>query len=122
MFNDGTTWSERGVVFRAVKAEHSDDYAIGVIISAEGKNYYHTGDTLYNESVFASLPPLNIDILFLPVNGVGNNMNIEDAKAFSRRVNAKITVPMHCGMFDEKIIPKFMDNVVLPSIYKRLDY
>ena len=56
LFNNGTTWTEGNITFTAVKAEHSDPYAIGVIIQAEGKNYYITGDTLYNEQVFESLP------------------------------------------------------------------
>jgi len=37
LFNNGTTWNEGKVTFRAVKAEHSDAGAIGVILSAEGK-------------------------------------------------------------------------------------
>ncbi|MBQ8817576.1 MAG: MBL fold metallo-hydrolase, partial [Clostridia bacterium] len=99
LFNNGTTWTEGKLTFTAVKAEHSDPYAIGVIINAEGKNYYVTGDTLYNEQVFESLPDIEIEAVFLPVNGVGNNMNMKDAARFARRVNAKYTVPVHFGMF-----------------------
>ena len=102
LFNDGTTWTEAYATFRAVKAEHSDAHAIGVILMAEGKNLYATGDTLYSERVFASLPSLPIDMLFLPVNGVGNNMNPCDAYRFAARVGAKKNVPIHIGMFDEK--------------------
>ena len=93
LFNNGTTWTENDITFTAVKAEHSDPYAIGVIINAEGKNYYVTGDTLYNEQVFESLPDIEIEAIFLPVNGVGNNMNMTDAARFAKRVNAKYTVP-----------------------------
>ena len=38
LFNSGTSWSEGNIKFRAVKAEHSDDFAIGVIITAENSN------------------------------------------------------------------------------------
>ena len=122
LFNNGTTWTEGNVTFTAVKAEHSDPYAIGVIINAEGKNYYVTGDTLYNEQVFESLPNIEIEAVFLPVNGVGNNMNTKDAARFARRVNAKYTVPIHYGMFDTITVDGFeCDNKVLPVIYSGID-
>ena len=119
LFNNGTTWTEDFVQFRAVKAEHSDEGAIGVIIRIENKNYYVTGDTLYNEKVFESLPNEKIQALFLPVNGVGNNMNILDGTNFSERINAKYTVPLHFGMFDDicaQNIP--LKNKRILSIYQ----
>lgn len=121
LFNAGTTWTEGDIVFRAVKAEHSDPYAIGVIISAEGKNYYITGDTLYNEAVFASLPELPLEAVFLPINGLGNNMNAVEAAAFAKRTGAKYAVPFHVGMFDS-IDPNCFasDNKIIPEIYKEI--
>ena len=87
-----------------------------------GKNYYITGDTLYNEQVFASLPNIEFETLFLPVNGVGNNMNMADAKAFAERVSPKYTVPFHIGMFDELNANDFqVNNKVIPQIYKKID-
>ena len=118
LFNNGTTWTEGNITFTAVKAEHSDPYAIGVIISAEGKNYYITGDTLYNEQVFESLPGVELEAVFLPVNGVGNNMNMADATKFAKRVNAKYTVPFHIGMFDDLTAKDFeCENKVVPKIF-----
>ena len=118
LFNNGTTWTEGNITFTAVKAEHSDPYAIGVIISAEGKNYYITGDTLYNEQVFESLPGVELEAVFLPVNGVGNNMNMTDATKFAKRVNAKYTVPFHIGMFDDLTAKDFeCENKVVPKIF-----
>ena len=101
LFNNGTTWTEEYASFRAVKAEHSDENAIGVIIRLDGKNYYVTGDTLYSERVFDSLPYEEFEAVFVPVNGVGNNMNFLDAKRFAERLNAKYSVPVHFGLFDE---------------------
>lgn len=57
-----------------VKACHSEHSAFGVILEYKGKKYYVTGDTLYNTDILKSLPE-NIYAVFLPVNGVGNNMN-----------------------------------------------
>ena len=54
-FNRHTVWTENGIKFTAVKAEHSDISAIGVIIDDGDKKYYVTGDTLYNEEIFADI-------------------------------------------------------------------
>lgn len=121
LFNNGTVWTEDDIQFTAVKAEHSDAFAIGVIISAEGKNYYITGDTLYNEQVFESLPQMAFEAVFLPVNGVGNNMNMHDAAVFAQRVGAKYSVPFHVGLFDELDANDFeAGNKVIPVIYQQI--
>ncbi len=122
MFNRGASWTYGNILFHAVPAEHSDREAIGVIITYEGKHYYVTGDTLYHEEIFAALPH-EIEAVFLPINGVGNNMNPEDAARFAARIGAKKVVPLHFGLFDEmtgeelrlqnKIIPKIYEEIVL---------
>ena len=118
-FNHGTEWTEKGVRFKAVYAEHSDNCAIGVVITTKEKTYYVTGDTLYNERIFDNIPN-NIDYVFLPINGVGNNMNMEDAKRFCERIGA-VAVPMHCGLFDEKDMNCFeYENKIVPEFYKEI--
>ena len=122
-FNRGTSWTEYGFRFTAVKAEHSDVHAIGVIIEdlIENKVYYITGDTLYNDQIFADLPE-NIDVIFLPINGVGNNMNEIDAVRFFKNSGAKAAVPYHVGMFDEKTPEIFdADNRIILEIYKETE-
>lgn len=118
LFNRHTTWTEKGVKFSAVKAEHSDITSIGVIIDNGEKKYYITGDTLYNDEIFEDIPE-DIYALFLPVNGVGNNMNMTDAARFASRVGAEKVVPIHIGMFDELSAEPFeCDKKVIPEIYK----
>lgn len=118
VFNRHTEWTEKGIRFTAVKAEHSDSTPIGVIIDDGERKYYVTGDTLYNEEIFADIPG-DIYALFLPVNGVGNNMNMTDAARFARRINAEKTVPIHIGMFDELTADDFeCENKVIPQIYE----
>ncbi len=120
MFNRHTTWTQFGMKFTAVCAEHSDDYAIGVIIDDDDKKYYITGDTLYNENVFVDID-MKVDVLFLPINGVGNNMNMTDAENFAKRVGAKAVVPIHFGMFDELSPNEFYcANKIIPQIYKEI--
>ena len=122
-FNPGTEWTEDGVTLRAVYAEHSDPTAIGVILTAEGKSYYITGDTLYNEKVFESLPDVELEAVFLPINGVGNNMNAYDASRFAKRTGAKYAVPMHFGLFDNLDPHTFEHhNRVIPAYYKEIKW
>ena len=121
LFNRHTQWCEKGIKFSAVKAEHSDPTPIGVIIDDGENRYYITGDTLYNEEIFEDIPK-DIYALFLPANGVGNNMNMEDAARFAKRIKAKYTVPIHIGMFDS-IDAKMFDceNKVIAEIYKEIE-
>ena len=117
-----TEWTEHGFCFTAVKAAHSDPYAIGVVIEdlVEQKTYYVTGDTLYSKEIFADLPA-KIDAVFFPINGVGNNMNMTDAARFAAKTGAKIAVPLHFGMFDELDPTGFKaENRVIPEIYKEI--
>ena len=119
MFNRHSEWTEGNIKFSAVKAEHSDEHAIGFIMESEGKRYYVTGDTLYNTDIFSELPE-GIDYVFLPVNGRGNNMNMEDGKHFCEQIGAK-AIPMHCGLFDDLDMNKFgYENKVIPEFYKEI--
>ena len=176
IFRNGTSVTIGDITFRAVKAEHSDAEAIGVIISAENKKLYITGDTLYSETVFESvfdaveslpekeipekeipkkeiskkeiskkeirekeipekeirekeIPEKKIDVLFLPVNGRGNNMNAGDAGRFAARLNPDFVVPVHFGMFDdlrgaevsEELKTAFKKGkIIIPEIYKEI--
>ena len=117
MFNRGTVWTQDGLIFTAVKAEHSDLTAIGFVLDDGVQKIYITGDTQYNKEIFGDLPE-DIDAVFLPINGVGNNMNIADAKRFARKIGAKKAVPIHWGLFDEIDPAGFdLENAMIPTIY-----
>lgn len=119
-FNRHTRWTQNGVRFYSVKATHSDPMAIGVVIEelSSGKKLYITGDTLYNSEIFEDIPK-DIYAVFLPINGVGNNMNMDDAADFAKKVNAKYTVPLHFGLFDELCAESFAcENKIVPTPFK----
>lgn len=119
LFDRHTEWTEGDIRFTAVKAEHSDTNAIGFIMEAEGKKYYVTGDTLFNTKIFDDLPT-NIDYIFLPVNGRGNNMNMADGKRFCEKTGA-MAIPMHCGLFDSLDMNDFgYKNKTVPEFYKEI--
>jgi len=123
MFNNGTEFTVKGITFRALYAEHSDDKAIGVMFTVEEKTYYVTGDTLYNRKVFESLPVKKIDAVFLPINGVGNNMNYIDAMRFADHIGAEKMVPCHFGLFDDIDAYKLIcrSDAVIPIPFKEIE-
>lgn len=98
-----TVWSESGVTFYSTHAEHSDRAAVGFIIDDGEATFYVSGDTLYNYDVIDDVLDLvedGVDYAFLPINGVGNNMNAKDAADFAYEIGAKSAVPIHYGLFD----------------------
>ena len=118
MLNAHSVWSERGVTFYAIHAEHSDRYAVGFIIDDGRKTYYVSGDTRYNYDVLDDVLELvedGVDVAFLPINGRGNNMHAKDAADFAYELSAKSAVPLHYGLFDD-INPEsfdFEDSIIL---------
>jgi len=60
--------------------------------------------------------------LFLPVNGVGNNMNMADAARFAERIQAKKVFPIHIGMFDSLTAEMFVcKNKAELKLYKEME-
>lgn len=111
MLNPHSVWSEGGITFYAVHAEHSDRTAAGFIMDDGEKTYYVSGDTLYNYDVIDEVLELvedGVDYAFVPINGKGNNMNAKDAADFAYEIDAKCAIPLHYGLFDD-INPETFD-------------
>jgi L-ascorbate metabolism protein UlaG (beta-lactamase superfamily) len=70
----------------------------GVILSIEGKNIYHTGDTglFYDMKLIGEMN--SIDFMLLPI-GDNFTMGITDAVKAVEFVNPKVAVPMHYNTF-----------------------
>ena len=117
-----SVWSQGGVTFYSVKAEHSDRTAAGFILDDGRKTYYVSGDTLYNYDVIDEVLELvedGVDFAFLPINGKGNNMNAKDAADFAYEIGAKCAVPLHYGLFDDLTPDAFdFDEVKLLAPFK----
>ena len=93
-----SVYSECGITFYSVKAEHIDRTAIGVIVDDGEKTYYISGDTLYNFDVIddvLDLAPDGVDYAFLPINGRRGNMNAKDAADFAYEISAGKAIPIH---------------------------
>ncbi|MBE6943003.1 MAG: MBL fold metallo-hydrolase [Ruminococcaceae bacterium] len=100
----GVEWTYKDVHIRTVPAVHSDTTAVGFVIHAEGKTLYITGDTLYDEAVIASIGE-PVDILYTVMNGLGNNMNATNAARFAAKLQPKVAVPVHWGLFEKFSAP-----------------
>ena len=81
----------------AVFADHTVE-AFGLIVKAENKTLYFSGDTLYNEKLF-EIAEYKPDITFICINGRLGNMNVNEALITAKRIGAKINIPNHYDMF-----------------------
>ena len=82
----------------AVFADHTVE-AFGLIIRAENKTLYFSGDTLYNEKLF-EISKYKPDITFICINGRLGNMNIKEAIVTAEKIGAEINIPNHYDMFE----------------------
>ncbi len=98
LFTPGTEVTLGPWALRAVFAAHSDPGAVGVVLSCGGKQVYHMGDTLYHRRILSE-DVRGMDLLLLPVNGRGNNMNAADAARMARALSPAAALPMHWDMF-----------------------
>lgn len=82
----------------AVFADHTVE-AFGLIIRAENKTLYFSGDTLYNEKLF-EISKYKPDITFICINGRLGNMNVKEAIVTAEKIGAEINIPNHYDMFE----------------------
>lgn len=82
----------------AVFADHTVE-AFGLIVEAEGKKLYFSGDTLFNEKLFeiAKYAPV---MTFICINGRLGNMNVEEALVVAKKIGAAVNIPNHYDMFE----------------------
>ncbi len=80
----------------AVFADHTVE-AFGLIVKAENKTLYFSGDTLYNEKLF-EIADYKPDITFICINGRLGNMNVNEALVTAKKIGAKINIPNHYDM------------------------
>ncbi len=123
LFDVGCNLTVYGMEFTAVKAKHSDTFAIGVIIKINERSYYVTGDTLLDLDVIESLPKIEFNAVFLPINGKGNNMGVVQATEFLDLIAYKYCVPVHFGLFDDMTGCELKaKNCIIPKIYKEIKF
>ena len=95
----------------AVFAKHTAE-AFGLIIRAENKTLYFSGDTLFDENLF-KIAEFKPDFTFICINGKLGNMNVEQAVLTAQKIGANINIPNHYDMFasNSEDPKKFTDNI-----------
>ena len=72
--------------------------AVGFLLEAGGVRLWNVADTEYD----ARLRPMaehDIDVAFVPINGVGGNLNAHEAALLMWHVAPRIAIPMHYDMW-----------------------
>ena len=72
--------------------------AVGYLLEVDGLKIWDVADTEYD----ARLRPLadeNIDIMIVPINGVGGNLTAHGAALLTWYVGPKVVIPMHYNMW-----------------------
>ncbi|HEX5169269.1 MAG TPA: MBL fold metallo-hydrolase, partial [Cyclobacteriaceae bacterium] len=111
--NDGETFHYLGFTFHGVPAAHNelerDEEGrckfMGYVVKFGHWTVYHSGDTLWYDSIVDVLKPFQIDVAFLPINGndpsrgVAGNLNVVEAAQLGKEIGAKVVIPHHYDMF-----------------------
>lgn len=75
--------------------------AVGFLLDIGGLRLWNVADSEYD----ARLRPMAneaIDVMFVPINGGGGNMNAHEAALLTWQVAPRIAIPMHCGMWPDE--------------------
>ena len=90
----------------ATFARHDEDAAltldaVGFLLDFGGVRIWNVADSEYD----ARLRPMRdagIDVMLVPINGVGGNMNAHEAALLTWHVAPCIAIPMHYGMWPDE--------------------
>lgn len=129
LFDPGIEITLNGIRFSSTYAAHSDEHPIGVVIEGDGKVVCHTGDTMFHKRLPSEYPQ-GADLLMLPINGSGYNMNAVDAARLTAILAPKAVLPMHWDMFKaygcnvNEFISEFRDGgqrILVPEHYAEFE-
>lgn len=111
VLNEGENITVGDFEITAVFADHTVE-AFGLIVKAEKKTLYFSGDTLYNEKLF-EIAKHKPDITFICINGRLGNMNVDEAVVVAKKIGAKTNIPNHYDMFSSNAENPhlFSDNI-----------
>jgi L-ascorbate metabolism protein UlaG (beta-lactamase superfamily) len=78
---------------------------LGYVVQWNGVTFYHSGDTLWHDSLVPALRRFKIDLAFLPINGnhpergVAGNLNGVEAARLAHAIGARLVIPCHYDLF-----------------------
>jgi L-ascorbate 6-phosphate lactonase len=102
----GGSYQFGDVTATATFARHEEEVAmtgdaVGFLLDVGGMRFWDVADSEYD----ARLRPMReekIDVMLVPINGVGGNMSAHEAALLVWQVAPRIAVPMHYGMWPEE--------------------
>jgi len=111
--NDGKSIVVDEFTFYGVPAKHNEIERdengkckfMGYIIGFGDWKIYHSGDTLWFDEMVELLKPFKVDVALLPINGndpsrgVAGNLDVKEAAALGKAIEAKLVIPCHYDMF-----------------------
>lgn len=112
--NDGLSFEHKGFKIIGIPAAHNvvernekgECKFMGFIAEFGGFSVYHSGDTLWFESLEEILKPYKVDVAFLPINGnkperkVAGNLSADEAAKLGKIIGAKLVIPHHYHLFE----------------------
>ena len=110
---DGMSTTLKGFTFHGIPAAHNEIERdekgrckfLGYVVQFGKFAVYHSGDTLWHETLDTLLKPFQVDVAFLPINGnepargVAGNLNAAEAAQLGKAVSARFVIPHHYNMF-----------------------
>ena len=95
------------------KLMHMKGIGVGYVISVEGKNIYHAGDTdLVSEMEYLQ----DVDVAFLPIGGRDFTMGLSEAIQAAKRIKPKLVIPMHLFETDPDEYKKLVEEETLTKV------
>lgn len=74
--------------------------SVGILLTVDNKNILEVGDTsLHLDWVKEYLSSGPLDVLIAPINGAYGNLNEQEQVTLTKKLEPKLTVPCHFGMF-----------------------
>jgi len=107
------TFNIKGIKIETVEAKnfnHDPKISVGFIITIDGIQLYHAGDT-DKTTQMETFSARNFDYALLPCDGEFN-MNVEKATECAELIGAKHSVPIHTGPFNRRGIPELFNREI----------
>ena len=102
-------WTLHGVTAAhndVVRNERGQSLYLGFVLKFGPFAIYHSGDTLWHDTLVQELIGHKIDVALVPINGnkperrVAGNLNPSEAACLSKAIGARLAVPHHYDMFE----------------------
>lgn len=97
VLHEGESTAVGDLQVTAVFAKHTVE-AFGLLVRGDGLTLYFSGDTLFDERLYA-VAQKKPDAMLVCINGKLGNMNVDEAVQVARYIGAPLNIPNHYGMF-----------------------